>query len=217
MICWTTTPDLLPQRNEMGMEALTDAIQNLIDKSRNCKGYAVSTQTLRSMEALLMRLTNPIHLAEDGPKLEKLMSDSGRVIGECHHGRNKVSCPLCAMDQLHRQGQQQSMERMDRYTRVMDAILDAHKQIGDDTCWMDIDKIFIAAGLPVPDRTVGDKKAMKANCDRYIELLCKGGGWKTYQELEQQCSRYKDALLEIVKHSVCCDARVTATKALKED
>lgn len=48
---------------------------------------------------------------------------------------------------------------------------------------MDIDLIFKAAGLCVPDRKVGDKEAMKANCARYIDTMCGGGDWPTYQEL----------------------------------
>src|SRR6266850_414188 len=70
-----------------------------------------------------------------------------------------------------------------QYTKIMDSILEVHKAQGDDNCWMDIDKIFKAAGLPVPDRTVGDKKAMHDNCARFIETMCAGGEWKSYAAL----------------------------------
>lgn len=70
---------------------------------------------------------------------------------------------------------------------LLEVINDVHSQHADDLCWMDIDRIFIAAGLPVPDRSVGDKKAMLKNCDRFVNGMCKGGGgWKSYAELEQE-------------------------------
>jgi hypothetical protein len=90
------------------------------------------------------------------------MSDSGRTIGDCEHGHTPSYCIYC----LH------------------EAIRQVHSQRADDLCWMDVDKIFVAAGLPVPDRRVGDKEAMLKNCRRYIDTMCQGGGWPTYAELE---------------------------------
>jgi hypothetical protein len=69
---------------------------------------------------------------------------------------------------------------------LLKVIADVHSQHADDLCWMDIDKIFVAAGLPVPDRRVGDKKAMKANCSRFIDVMCADGKWKPYAQLEAE-------------------------------
>ncbi len=73
--------------------------------------------------------------------------------------------------------------------RLMDieiAIRDVHSQHADDLCWMpaDVNKIFVAAGLPPQDLRVGDMEAMRKNCDRYIACLQSGGPWKSYAENE---------------------------------
>jgi hypothetical protein len=68
---------------------------------------------------------------------------------------------------------------------LMAVIRTVHRQRGDDTCWMDIDHIFAAAGLPVPDRKVGDKFAMIRNCGRFIETMCADGQWLSYADLEK--------------------------------
>lgn len=83
--------------------------------------------------------------------------------------------------------------------RLMAAITDVHGQRGDDLCWMDTDRIFAAAGLPVPDRRVGDKNAMLANCARYVETMCAGGGWRSYAELEADNERLRAALRRVVE------------------
>lgn len=75
-------------------------------------------------------------------------------------------------------------EKLPDWNPLLDVILDVHSQRGDDVCWMDIDRIFLAAGLTVPDRAVGDKTAMKRNCDRFIDTMCSGGPWTSYAQLE---------------------------------
>lgn len=70
--------------------------------------------------------------------------------------------------------------------QLLQVIREVHSAHADDLCWMDIDKIFLAAGLPVPDRKVGDKEAMLGSCRRYVETMCAGGGWKSYEELEKE-------------------------------
>ncbi len=67
---------------------------------------------------------------------------------------------------------------------IYTAIVYCHSQHADDRCWMDPLKIYEAAGLPPPDTSVGDKPAMKKNCDRFIDNYCTGGSWATYAELE---------------------------------
>lgn len=75
-----------------------------------------------------------------------------------------------------------------RYNRLMDVIKKVHSQHADDVCWMDIDLIFQAANLPTPDRRVGCRASMKANCERFIDTMCQDGQWKPYAELESQLS-----------------------------
>lgn len=77
---------------------------------------------------------------------------------------------------------------------LLAVIRDVHSQHADDLCWMDIDRIFAAAGLPVPDRRVGGKAAMLKNCERFIDGLCQGGGWKSYRELEAQVADLESQL-----------------------
>ena len=87
--------------------------------------------------------------------------------------------------------------------RLLAVIREVHGQYADDLCWMDIDKIFAAAGLPVPDRRVGDKAAMLANCSRFIEAMCQGGKWPSYKELESERDRLAAENAELRKYIAC--------------
>lgn len=93
------------------------------------------------------------------------MSDSGRQIGDCHHGQQRIRCHQCLLAVIKR----------------------VHAAHADDICWMPqytVDPIFEAAGLPVPVRTVGDPEAMLRNCRRFVREACvAGGGWRSYAEL----------------------------------
>lgn len=64
------------------------------------------------------------------------------------------------------------------------AIVEHHTRKADDRCFMDDDKLYVAAGLPKADIHVGDKAAMLANCERFIQRRCMGGEWLSYVELE---------------------------------
>ncbi len=75
-------------------------------------------------------------------------------------------------------------------------IFAVHAEHADDLCWLDIDKIFLAAGLPIPDRKVGDKNAMLKNCERFISEMCKNGNWKSYAELELENEKLKAEIEE---------------------
>jgi class 3 adenylate cyclase len=66
------------------------------------------------------------------------------------------------------------------------AIAEHHAQKADDRCIEDDDRLYTAAGLPPCDRRVGDKAAMLANCARFIDRRCEGGGWPSYRELEAE-------------------------------
>jgi hypothetical protein len=79
------------------------------------------------------------------------------------------------------------------YANLLKVIQEVHAERGDDVCWMDIDKIFVAAGLTVPDRRVGDKEAMLKNCKLFIDNMCAGGKWKSYLELERELAEVKAA------------------------
>lgn len=82
---------------------------------------------------------------------------------------------------------------------LIDVIREVHSQHADDLCWMDIDRIFAAAGLPVPDRRVGDRQAMKRNCDRYIDTMCQDGEWKSYADLEKELRQLKESVAAVVE------------------
>ena len=82
--------------------------------------------------------------------------------------------------------------------QLMAVIREVHSQHADDLCWMDIDRIFAAAGLPVPDRKVGDKSAMLRNCELFIGVMCQSGQWQSYAELEVELDRLKKLLGEAV-------------------
>ncbi len=67
------------------------------------------------------------------------------------------------------------------------AIKTHHDQKADDRCWMDDATLYEAAGLPMHDARVGDKRAMLENCKRFIDRRCGSGGpWKSYAELEAE-------------------------------
>lgn len=53
----------------------------------------------------------------------------------------------------------------ERYDTLLTTVKEAHSQHGDDLCWMpaDVNKIFVAAGLPPQDLRVGDTEAMLQN------------------------------------------------------
>ena len=75
--------------------------------------------------------------------------------------------------------------------RLTAAIVTHHAQKADDRCIEDDDRLYAAAGLPPCDRRVGDKVAMLANCQRFIERRCEGGGWPSYAELEAERDKWK--------------------------
>ncbi len=80
-----------------------------------------------------------------------------------------------------------------------------HDQKADDRCVEDDDKLHAAAGLPPCDRRVGSKEEMLANCARFIERRCEGGGWPSYRELENEIERLRNIITAI--HEVAAHAR----------
>ncbi len=70
----------------------------------------------------------------------------------------------------------------------------AHK--ADDRCIEDDDRLYEALGDGIKcDRRVGDKDAMLANCKRFIEQRCEGGGpWKSYEALRGELFKVAAAL-----------------------
>jgi hypothetical protein len=82
---------------------------------------------------------------------------------------------------------------------LLKVIEQVHSQHADDLCWMDIDLIFKAAGLSVPDRRVGCKVAMKKNCERFIDTMCSEGVWKSYAELEVENEELRGQVAELLR------------------
>lgn len=76
--------------------------------------------------------------------------------------------------------------------RLRDAIKTHRDQKADDRCIEDDDRLYAALGDGIKcDRRVGSKEAMLANCQRFIERRCEGGGWPTYAELEAENARLR--------------------------
>lgn len=70
------------------------------------------------------------------------------------------------------------------HDRLLAAIRKHHDQRADDRCWQDDDELYAAAGLDPVHGVVGDRQAMRANCDRYIEHRCQDGPWPSYLSRE---------------------------------
>lgn len=83
----------------------------------------------------------------------------------------------------------------ERIDTLETAIRTHRDQKADDRCIEDDDRLYEALGDGVKcDRRVGDKEAMLANCQRFIERRCEGGGpWKSYAELLERISALEDA------------------------
>ena len=88
-------------------------------------------------------------------------------------------------------GYEETMALAQEVQLLRQVIREVHSQHADDICWLDIDKIFEAVGLPVPDRSVGNKEAMLKNCKRFLDIMCSGGKWKSYAELEAEVSQLR--------------------------
>lgn len=74
------------------------------------------------------------------------------------------------------------------------AIRTHRDQKADDRCIEDDDRLYAALGDGIKcDRRVGDKAAMLANCQRFIENRCEGGEWRSYAELEAENARLRAA------------------------
>lgn len=89
----------------------------------------------------------------------------------------------------------------DKVTKLDRAIAEHHAQKADDRCIEDDDRLYAAAGLPPCDRRVGDKAAMLANCARFIDKRCEGGGWPSYAELEAEIERLRAELQRLVRET----------------
>lgn len=124
--------------------------------------------------------------------------DDTEPVGTGHTMPIGVGCPSC------RHLWEEVCRLTQKYNRLWAVISEVHRQHADDLCWMpaDVDNIFVAVGLPPQDLRVGDKEAMRRNCDRYIECLEAGGPWKSYAELEaelQVAKAERDRLREALR------------------
>lgn len=82
-----------------------------------------------------------------------------------------------------------------RIATLTSAIVKHRSQKADDRCIEDDDELYAVLGDGIKcDRRVGDKEAMLANCGRFIERRCEGGGWLSYVELEAQLAATREAL-----------------------
>ncbi len=73
----------------------------------------------------------------------------------------------------------------EREKALAEAIRTHRSQKADDRCIEDDDRLYETLGDGIKcDRRVGSKAMMVANCMRFIERRCEGGGWPSYAELE---------------------------------
>lgn len=88
---------------------------------------------------------------------------------------------------------------MSNLDNLLAVIRDVHSQPNDDLCWLDIDRIFAAAGLPVPDRC--NKAAMQRN-ERFIDVTCEGCSKKSYAELEAEIERLRREIAQLQRDAI---------------
>lgn len=130
------------------------------------------------------------------------------------------TCPICNSDFLEwceTCGAKICGDGVLLSTKLAEKVLEVHRQYGDDNCWLDIDLIFRAVGLPTPKREVGDKAKMLANCQRYIETMCEGGKWASYAELEDENTRLRNTLAALIKRGKCTENDVQGAAAVAQD
>ncbi len=88
-------------------------------------------------------------------------------------------------------------EEREEVKRLRAAIVKHRSQKADDRCIEDDDELYTALGDGIKcDRRVGDKDAMLANCARFIERRCEGGGWPSYTDLEAELEAQRHATAE---------------------
>lgn len=128
-------------------------------------------------------------------ELERTEAENGRLTRDVGGAVGRV---LEDMEQLIRERD-----------RLKAAIVTHRNQKADDRCVADDDRLYEALGDNVRcDRRVGDKAAMLANCARFIDRRCEGGGWPSYAELEAERDRFK-AGLEMVAQIIHGSTRQT--------
>lgn len=121
-------------------------------------------------------------------ELERAEAENGRLTRDVNGAVGRV---LEDMEQLVRERD-----------RLKAAIVTHRNQKADDRCVADDDRLYEALGDNVRcDRRVGDKAAMLANCARFIDRRCEGGGWPSYAELEAERDRFRAGLERIARHN----------------
>lgn len=113
------------------------------------------------------------------PKVMSLVSTQTYEIVD----KVQVICDNCHMSGPKKDTKEEAAKAWNELALLKQTVVEVHSQRADDLCWMDLVKIFAAAGLPTPDCRVGDKFAMLNNCERFVGTLESGGPWKSYAEL----------------------------------
>ena len=134
---------------------------------------------------------------------EKHLNDYKQEVANLKSYRSEQSAEIAKLNDRVREFECGWGKLRKSYNKLRAAIAEHHSQKADDRCIEDDDRLYAAAGLPPCDRRVGDKAAMLANCARFIERRCEGGGWPSYRELEAE----RDRLREIVKK---CEVAINA-------
>ncbi len=99
--------------------------------------------------------------------------------------------------------------------RLRAAIREHRGQRADDRCIEDDDRLYAALGDGVKcDRRVGDKVEMLANCARFIDRRCEGGGWPSYRAIAEENERLLK-LVESLSERVQAQSDLLAKRAEK--
>ena len=124
------------------------------------------------------------------------------LIDECHKTYNRCMkqqrgafSSRIALETAMRAGWGPAQALLYMVIKLRKAIITHRAQKADDRCIEDDDRLYEALGDGIKcDRRVGCKEDMLANCKRFIENRCDGGGWPTYAQLEEENKRLREQL-----------------------
>ncbi len=108
-----------------------------------------------------------------------------------------------------------AIEAQAEVKRLRAAFEEWHSQHGDDLCHVDDDLLCERFDMPPRDNRVGDKEAMLANCKRFVEHRCDGGGpWVSYAELEAERDRLQGDVRRLRELNETAEASLALVKGL---
>lgn len=105
------------------------------------------------------------------------------------------NAPVCDLHRDKFEGEIDALLNESEAARLRTAIETHRAQRADDRCWLDDLELYKVLGDEAePDNRVGDKYQMLANCVRFIDNRCEGGGWRSYIEIERELTEAHNLL-----------------------